>query len=252
MPIIALLLTAAVVLGPGAQSDAGAAAEDRTVRSRIAAFSSALQFSGTEPVEPDARDAKVRQATDRVRALVDEYVKTALKSTEGSNRIEHRLRSVLADHQPNPEYADAALARVAELRAGTSLIVAYTLVRGPHHDIATIRGYHWNVDRFELAGTADDDFDGFNMFKAELRSPVTGEFWMLAWGQAHTFNGKKVRCRVYAFDGQVFRTMWSPDDMFDATVRITEGGFSVEHRLWPERTPVRDEYTLTLNGPVKK
>ena len=79
------------------------------------------------------------------------------------------------------------------------------------------------------------------MFKAELRSPVPGEFWLLAWGQAQTFNGKKVRCRVYAFDGEAFRTMWSPEDVFDATIEVTDPGFTVEHVTRPERALLREE-----------
>ncbi len=117
--------------------------------------------------------------------------------------------------------------------------------------MATIRGYRWNLDRFELKASTGDDFAGYNMFKAELQSPQRGEFWLLAWGQAQTFNGKKVRVRVYAFDGQAFRTIWDPEDVFDATVRVIDSGFVVDHNVRYPPYQIHDEYRLTVNGPVK-
>jgi hypothetical protein len=61
-----------------------------------------------------------------------------------------------------------------------------------------------------------------------------------------------IRFRIYAFDGEAFRTMWAPDDMFNAEVAIRDRGFEIRHTLrsdpaWPS---VRDEYDLTADGPI--
>src|SRR4030095_10641405 len=147
-----------------------------------------------------------------------------------SSDVEGRLRAVLADHIPNPEFGDEAFARVKDLRGGRSLVVAYTVTRPPHHNLATIRGYRSVQGRFELVTATGGDFADFNMFKAEIPSPISDELWLLAWGQNHTSNGAVIRFRAYSFDGGTFKTLWSPEEFFDATVTVTDRGFLIEHR----------------------
>jgi hypothetical protein len=43
------------------------------------------------------------------------------------------------------------------------------------------------------------------MFTLDLPAPLHDELWLLAGGQAFTFNGAKFRFRVYSFDGLQFR-----------------------------------------------
>ena len=73
----------------------------------------------------------------------------------------------------------------------------------------------------------------------------------MAWGQAHTFNGRKIRFRVYGFDGVAFRTIWSPEDILNATIRFTDSGFAIDHYVPLERRDIHDEYTITPAGPVQ-
>jgi len=182
--------------------------------------------------------------------------RAAINPSDGSDSAQRRLRTLLAHRKPNPDYSSLPFARVADLAAGRSLLVAYTIVRRPHHDSATIRGFRVDpTDHFGLAATAGeefgDDFTGYGLFTRELPSFAAGELWLLAWGTAHTFNGTKMHFRLYAFDGQRFRSLWSPDDMFDAQVEFTRRGLSIEHLVgesW-RRYTVHDEYELTPNGP---
>lgn len=236
-----------------ARSDAQtpSASNDVAARDRIASLSSPLRFRGDEPGDPVAREAAMKSATDKIQKAVDEYVVRSFSAADTTERLQARLRTVLHEHQPNPDYDDLPLVKAADLRDGRSLVIAYTLVRGPHHNLGTIRGYGADGDRFRLLDTTGGDFVGYGMFKAELSSPVVGELWMIVWGQAQGFNGKKVRCRVIAFDGRSFRTTWEPEDMFDASISVTADGFSVEHELRPERTMVREEYRLTQTGPTR-
>jgi len=189
----------------------------------------------------------------RIRAEIDGYIRTAFNLAQTtSSEIEERLRAVLAEHIPNPGYGDQAFARVKDLRRDRSLIVAYTIMRPPHHDLATIRGYRGAQGRFELVATTGADFAGYNMFKAEIPSPIAGELWLLAWGQGHTSNGSIMRFRVYSFDGATFKTVWSPDYFFGAKVTVTDRGFLIEH-FSPAHAPypTKDEYVVTPQGPIR-
>ena len=80
---------------------------------------------------------------------------------------------------------------------------------------------------------------------------LTGEVWLLVWGDAHTFNGRLVRFRVYAFDGYAFQTVWAPEDMLSATVTFTSTGFSIAHELRELPYELTDDYALTVDGVIK-
>ena len=80
-----------------------------------------------------------------------------------------------------------------------------------------------------MADSTGSDLDGYGLFVRSLPSPLAGEEWFLAWGPLSGYNGTRDRLRVYAFDGEKFRTVWSPDDFLDASVVVTSLGFSVKH-----------------------
>jgi hypothetical protein len=190
-------------------------------------------------------------ATLRIQSEIDAYIRMAFDPAQASSQtLERNIRAALADHKPNEAYGDLALARVGNLTRGRSLVVAYTIVKPPHHDLPTIRGYRAAEGRFELVAMARPDFTTFNMFKTEIRSPIDGEIWLLAWGQEHTANGRYIRLRLFAFDGARFRTMWSPDILFNADVKVVDQGFVIEHIPFRKGYKTRDEYALTPAGPV--
>jgi len=247
------LLIAVMAMTSSAQRAQSDTESDREFAQRVAPMAAQLRVYPTRETAETSRPlAEFRTLTTYVQTEVDKHIQRSVAFAEGSQHIQARLRTMLSDHVPNPEFGDLPFAQAADLRAGQSLVVAYTIVRGPHFDVGTIRGYRWDVNRFELVGTAGAEFEEFNMFKAALRSPVPGELWLLVWGQAHTFNGRKVRVRVYAFDGQNFRSVWSPEDLFDASVHLTTSGFEIDHTPPSTAEEVHDEYSLSVSGPVKK
>lgn len=228
--------------------------DDNDVAGRVRVLSAELKLDSVD----DAREReRLQRATALVREEIDRFIQTAISPTANSTTVQARLRGVLSAHVPNPDLADPPFARAVDLVSGRALVVAYTIVRPPHFDSATIRGYRRDIDRYEFADAtgADfgDDLDGFSLQLRELPSPQRAEAWCLAWGKSHTFNGSKVRVRVYAFDGEHFRTVWSPEDVYDAEVQVTARGFSIEH-LVVDATPrytVHDDYSLTVDGPVR-
>jgi len=248
----ALLL---IVIGAGikaARSQQPVDERDRDAANRITALSASLRFNGDEP-DASRRLHDLDGATKRLFSEVDHFIQASVTASESSHGAQSRLRTVLSAHKPNPEYADLPFARFADLRAGRSLLVAYTIVRGPHNDVATIRGYRARPDQgLELVATAGDDFDGYSMFKSELASPFPDEIWLLSWGINHTFNGRLTRFRVYAFDGQDIKTVWAPADVFNASVSKIDGvTFSIDHEVRYPPYDIHDEYLVTPNGITK-
>ncbi len=242
----AALLVMALATGGSAQQAQPPASDDQEAADRIAALSAGLHADTAETgPEMDA-------LTARIHAAVDAYVQRSFSAPEGSQQIQARLGAILTSHRPNLDYDDLPFARVVDLAAGKSLVVAYTLLRAVHDDLPTIRGYRVNFDRLELAATTGDDFKGYGMHESELRSPIAGEFWLLVWGQAIAANGKIVRFRVYAFDGQTFRTVWAPpEELLNAAVRITNSGFVIDHDVKEPPWAIHDQFLLTADGPLK-
>jgi hypothetical protein len=224
---------------------------DRAASERVAALTARLKYRADDRADQDRYYDELDAVTRELRQAVDGYIERVAGAAKRSEEMEQRLRKLLALHRPNPEYGDLAIARFANLRAGRGLLVAYTLVRPPHHDTATIRGYRQATDGFRLVAATGEDFDGYNMFKRQLPAPIDGETWLLAWGQAHTFNGSLVRLRLYSFDGEAFTTRWRPADLLSATVSFTPRGFVVDHQVRQPPYSLRQEYALSAAGPVR-
>ena len=246
--LTALVTFSALNLSVFGQQQSDATEREQDISARVGALVDRLNYRDDDPADRNRYYDQLETVTRELRERVDDYLAGVIKPSDESPQITARLNRLLR-RQPNPNYGDAPFATKADLRAGKSLLLAYTIVRPPHHDVATIRGYVETADGYRLAAVTGDDFDGYHMFKRELRSPLLGEAWLMAWGQSLTGNGKIVRFRLYAFDGESFRTLWSPDDMFNAEIRFTDAGFSIDHDRRP--LEIHDEYSLTPNGPLK-
>ena len=85
--IIASVLAIALTLNGKAQSDKSTTPADTAARARVAALSAVFRFDGTElPSERASRMAAMPDATDKVRAAIDEFVQRSLAAQEGSQR----------------------------------------------------------------------------------------------------------------------------------------------------------------------
>jgi hypothetical protein len=243
----ATLMCAVILAGPQRRDETRPYEEAAAVRLRT--LSARLNSKTIDAGEQRPGPATAR-ITREIHGVVDDFVRDAM-SPDGPESVEARIRTLLVNHRPDPEFGDLALAREANVAAGQALILAYTIVRPPHFDVGTIRGYGLRNGRFELVATTGDDFADYNMFKAALPSQRAGEFWLLVWGSEHTFNGRRDRFRVYAFDGTAFETIWAPEDMFETHVTLTRTGFSIAHHLREPPYELNDEYALTVDGVIK-
>ena len=244
--LICLVVFSFVASLVGLGQSQNASDNDNAAAARVEALSAGLRFDRNVP-----DDAALAAMTARVRNEVSGYIEAGVAPSASTEQIEARLRAVLAAHKPDPESADQPFARVANLLFGRSLVIGYTIVRGPHHDLPVMAAFREEADRFRLVATSSDDFDGYGMFTAQLSSPNPAEMAVLAWGRARTFIGRRIRIRVYTFDGQTFRTVWNPDDLLDASVRALENGFVIDQDIRTPPWTQRDQYLLTLNGPIK-
>jgi hypothetical protein len=82
----------------------------------------------------------------------------------------------------------------------------------------------------KLVDTTGGDMNGTFFFVRQINSPLPNETWLLTWGGVTGSNGFGVFiARVYAFDGQAFRTVWKPNDFTGATANVTQTGFTIKH-----------------------
>lgn len=225
--------------------------DERDVTSRIAALSRSLDPDNGRGLSASEWEADRERNTSAIRREVTNYIESVVQPSEPQAALQARLRSVLAAHVPAFEHSDLATARIADLRFGRSLVVTYTVVRPPHFDSALVFGFREEGERFRLTATAGADFDGYTMFTLEVPSPSPDVIWLLAGGQAQTFNGVRMRFRLYGFDGDEFSTVWSPEDVFDPTVRMMPRGFVITHLIREPPYSVTEEYMLTLNGLIR-
>ena len=186
-----------------------------------------------------------------LRSEVRAFVETSLREQDSSELIQKRLGAVLQSQDPDFEYSDRPTVRVANLRHGRSVVLAYSVVRPPHFDLPTITAFTAQGGGFRQSASTGDDLEGYTLFTQLLPSPTKDVMWLLAGGRAFTFNGSKFRFRVYTFDGERFEEMWSPEDVFDATVRLSADGFSLTHYIRQRETNVTEEYRAMPTGLVR-
>ncbi len=196
--------------------------------------------------------------TQQIRDEIDTFVAHSVDPGRPATDVAADVRIVLGSHTFQSEYGDDVFASINMQRGRPTLILGYMLARGGaavNDSAISIRAYCLGAaGRYELADATGSDLDGYGLFVRSLPSPLAGEEWFLAWGPLSGYNGTRDRLRVYAFDGERFRTVWSPDDFLDASVVATLSGFSVKHldvaRYSASRPPygVVDEFVPVGDG----
>jgi hypothetical protein len=187
---------------------------------------------------------------ERVRDEIDGLF-SGIAAAEPSDGVEDRLRRALEGHEPDPEHSRLPIARAADLRHGRSVVAAYVIVRGPHHDVAVVRGFAEGPDGRLHPVASLTEFDGHGLFLEELSSPVEGESWFIGWGRPAGAKDALARVRVFSFDGSQFRVLWSPPDMDRVSIAVTGTGYTLTHHTADVNPPsfVTDEFVLTPTGP---
>ena len=157
------------------------------------------------------RTAKSRQP-DLDKSAVARGLQQILSTTDDEPRLVYLLNS--ADHR--------------------SLIVAYVLSKagmmGPGGSSVTLRAYTETPRGISLVDVTAEDMNGLaGVSVTELHSPGTRTLLLLLSGYMTGANGPNNRMRIYAFDGEKFRPIWMPENVWGTfNVKVTETGFAVE------------------------
>jgi hypothetical protein len=177
----------------------------------------------------------------------------------------------LLNHQAGSGLKSVAL--TANLPTGLFLIVGVELERGGgaiDEGAISFRAYQDQSGRFVFVAATDDirsDIQGIPflccVYAKSLSSlPVTGEFWFVAWARANVQSPPTIALRLFTFDVQQFRTLWSPPDVLtrdlNNAVQIHPPGFIVNRAFdssgQAAHSPdviIHEQYALSVNGPVK-
>jgi hypothetical protein len=142
-----------------------------------------------------------------------------------------------------------------------SLIVVYALLRGRTiGSSVAIRAYNETAIEnspsglprtgLRLADVAGEDMNGYaGLELTELHPPVAGKLFLLLSGEAMGANGPNTRMRIYRYDGEKFRPIWMPENIWgDFHVSVTVDGFNVEGEYYRLDKKRRDGYVLYENG----
>jgi hypothetical protein len=215
----------------------------------------------------------VRKAHAAINAAEDEFIASNIDPRHVNQKVAEKIIRAIDYHTEDPkELAEIVkiLGRQPDeengsltyvfVSPGPSLIVGYGLGGGSMDDSeVTIRAYKPLNGRFaltaEIGSDTDAEWKGVSFYMRELPSPITGETWLLTWGEVLASNGAEAYdLQLFAYDGNKFRTVWN-DGAIDLKIALTKFGFTVAHEILVDddrnggRSWKSDEYALTPAGP---
>jgi hypothetical protein len=192
----------------------------------------------------------------RIHAEVDEFVVRTTKTAQldmDKSAVAQGLRQILptTDEEPRSVF----LLNSANRR---SLVVAYVLskgdIMGSDGTSVAIRAYTKTTRGVGLVDVTGDDMNGYaGVSVTELHSPVTGRLLLLLSGYMTGANGPNNRMRIYASDGEKFRSIWMPENVWGTfTVKVIDIGLTVEGDYYRQNRKRRDRYAVAEDGVYLK
>jgi hypothetical protein len=165
---------------------------------------------------------------------------TSAPSAEESGQ---RIAKLASGFKPIRERIEAMAEAVAlyPRSTGAAAIVAYTVDKsgwhGPGATSFRLRAYETRGGRLVLTDSTGGDFDGYaSLAVKQLTSTDPGsDAWFIVSGRLTGANGPNTRMRGYRYEAGKFHTMWMPADAWgDFTIRVTQGGFTVDGDYYRE------------------
>ena len=207
-------------------------------------------------------DAVRDQVTQQVLGEIDGFISDNFHpGTATADQVKAGLDGLLGYKLGGVIYNVAFL---ANLPSGKFLIAGIELWRGGRaiaDDAVSIRAYKETGNKFVLAASTDPLSGVVSLCVKVLPDPpVPGELWLMALADRPALAPPTVVMRLYAFDGEKFRTVWSPEDIVtegaESAVQLTSGGFTVNKLFDPTggapHSPsvvIHEQYTLAADGP---
>lgn len=195
-----------------------------------------------------------------IHSEVDSFIRTNVGSASNARldpaAVTNQLQGIL------PTSVDEARAAyVGGAADHRYLLVAYCLhkgtLMGPNATSVTVRAYTQSASGLALADVIGDNMDGFDGIVVKEVHPQVfapgavpiDTTYLLLSGYMSGANGPHNRMRVYAFDGQRFRIVWMPEDVWGRfDVQVTAGGFTVDGDYYREGRTRHDAYLVSEDG----
>jgi hypothetical protein len=212
------------------------------------------------------------ETTNNLLSEIDNFVSVSFSpAATTADQVKVGLDAFLG-HKPGGVVQNVAF--LANLPNGKFLIVGVEIWRGGlaiAEDAVSFRAYKQSGDKFVFTTHTEDlhSSDAENPYLTSLcakvlASPLSmvGEFWFIAWAEVPPKTPPTVNIRLYAFDGERFRTVWAPKDVVsessDSAVQLTSNGFTVSTLVDPTgmaagspTVVIHEQYDLETDGPHK-
>jgi hypothetical protein len=246
----AILSTAFLLMIP-----ATAITQDRSVeesRKRIVALERRFkETSDTTALNAIAADIH-REVDARIRR---DFASTSRARLDAAV-VANRLQQILADATENAPVVFAG--GPADHR---HMIVAYCLcngrLMGANATSVTVRAYNQTARGLAFADSTGENMNGFaDLIIKEVRAPAPDPgapppraTFVLLSGYMTGANGPANRMRIYAFDGQRFRPVWMPEDMWGRfDVQVSADRFTVDGDYYRQDRKRHDTYAVSEDG----
>lgn len=197
--------------------------------------------------------------TERLLSEVDGFISDSFNADLATtDQVRAGLR-VLLNHKKS-DLLHNQVFRVT-LPSGDFLIVGIEIQRGGlaiAEDSIVFRAYKGINGRFVYTASTGNLNNSalVSLHAAPLPTPpVAGEFWFVAWADVPPRSPYTIAMRLYAFDGEKFRTVWEPKDIIalsiDDAVQVNHDGTLVISQMptFKSSTIVHTQYDVTENGP---
>jgi hypothetical protein len=217
--------------------------------------------------------ARRDDVTRRLLKEVDGFIADSFQpGTATPDHVKAGLKLLLGHLDHSESYMSNAAIPVT-LPKGRFLIAGVELLRGGTaiaEDAISFRAYRATGSKFVFVSSTEDlhSSDPDNPFLMGLYakplsvSPIAGEFWFLGLARVPPQSPPTVAMRLYAFDGERFRTVWAPKDILAEGTRqaieLTSDGFIVSSLSDPGRPTgpgptfvIHTQYAVGPDGPKK-
>jgi len=210
--------------------------------------------------------ATKHEVTRQVLNEIDAFVSDSFQPSSATTELVGAGLDALLGHKSGDVMHDLAFS--VDLPHGHFLIAGIELSRGGDaiaDDAISFRAYKAVGNRLVFAANTDNFSDSSLVdLHAEALSglPAVGEFWFMAMAEVPPQSPTTVALRLYAFDGEKFRTVWEPRNIIAAgvgkAIEATTGGFVVDSLFDPTggaaHSPsvvIHEQYVLTVGEPEK-
>lgn len=201
-------------------------------QSRVVKWVNRIQQLSRQLRVESAEDAKAFtvENRDRVTALtIDEIAKHTIdelaRESLNLKGLREQLRQLNGGRKMSTEYSGAPYILTGSIDNQATVVTAAVLLRGGDgspDSKAIIQGYRHTQGSWKLVDQTGDEFDRHGLFITEIGSTRRAQQWFLVHGELLGGNGKMVRMRLYSFNGESFKVLWSPPDQLKAAFSVTD------------------------------